>query len=227
MPVTKLDIELQRVVAAWLERSGMSAGKLGELALEDAGFVAELNRGRSPRLDAVDRLLGFMGIAPIGPRFCHEIEAFVIVTRFRPTLLGTRAVGKSSFVRELRSGTSPTLESTYRVRTWMHGFAKELDRIAIAWLVANDAPVPPYGLCAVFEPWTDDDRGLGTLDETTFLTGHEAATLLGLTPRTLEGYRVSGGGPAFHRFGSRVLYARYDLEAWVKAKRPRKVGSVA
>ena len=151
-PVTKLDIELQRVVAAWLERSGMSTRNLGELALEDAGFVTELSRGRSPRLDAADRLLGFMGIAPIGPRFRQEIEAFLIVTRFRPTLLGTRAIGQSSFVRELRSGTSPTLESTYRVRTWMHGFANELDRIAIAWVVANDAPAPPYGSARCSRP---------------------------------------------------------------------------
>ncbi len=83
MSVTKLDIELQRIIAAWLERSGMSAERLGELALEDAGFVAELNRGRSPRLDAVDRLLGFMGIAPIGPRFRQEVEAFLIVIRTR------------------------------------------------------------------------------------------------------------------------------------------------
>ena len=47
--MTKLDIELQRVIAAWLNRSGMSAEKLGELALEDAGFIAELNPGRSTR----------------------------------------------------------------------------------------------------------------------------------------------------------------------------------
>ena len=94
-------------------------------------------------------------------------------------------------------------------------------------MLANDTPVPPYGLHAVFAPWTDDDRGVGTLDETTFLTVCEAATLLGLTPRTLGGYRVSGGGPAFHRFGSRVLYARYDIKAWAKAKRPGKVASVA
>ena len=227
MSETKLDIELQRIIAAWLERSGMSAERLGELALEDAGFVAELNRGRSPRLDAVDRLLGFMGIAPIGPRFRQEVEAFLIVIRTRPSALGAKAVGKSSFVRELRSGTSPTLESAYRARTWMHGFADDLDRTAIAWLLANDAPTPPYGLCAVFAPWTDDDRDVGKLDETTFLTVRETAALLGLSPRTLDGYRVTGDGPAFHRFGSRVLYARFDVEAWVKAKRRPRVSSVA
>ena len=227
MPVTKLDIELQRVIAAWLKRSGMSAENLGQLALEDTGFVAELNRGRSPRLDVVDRILDFMGISPIGERFRQEVEAFLIVTRTRPTTLGTKAVGKSSFVRELRGGTSTTLESAHRVRTWMRGFADELDRAAIAWLLANDAPTPPYGLQAVFAPWTDDHRGVGRLDESTFLTVRETAALLGFSPRTLDGYRVTGDGPAFHKFGSRVLYARFDLEAWVRAKRPRSVSSVA
>ena len=227
MPVTKLDIELQRVIAAWLKRSGMSAEVLGELALEDAGFVAELNRGRSPRLDVVDRILGFMGIAYIGPRFRQEVEAFLIVTRTKPTALGTKAVRKSSFVRELRGGTSPTLESVHRVRTWMHGFADELDRTAIAWLLANGAAAPPYGLHAVFAPWTDDDRGVGKLDERTILTVRETAALLGLAPRTLNGYRVTGDGPPFHKLGTRVLYARFDLEAWLKAKRRRRVSSVA
>ena len=226
MPVTKLDMELQRAIAAWLKRSGMSAENLGERAIEDAGFVAELNCGRSPRLDVADRVLGFMGIAPIGPRFRQEIEAFFIVTRTKPTVLGTKAVGKSSFVRELRGGTSPTLESAHRVRTWMHGFADDLDRTAIAWLLANGATTPPYGLQAIFAPWTEDDRGVGTLDERTFLTVRETAALLGLAPRTLDRYRVTGDGPAFHKFGSRVLYARFDLAAWVNAKR-RRVSSVA
>lgn len=227
MPVTKLDIELRHVIAAWLERSGMSARNLGTLALEDAGFVAELNRGRSPRLDVADRILGFMGIAPIGGRFREEVEAFLIVTRTEATALGTKAVGQSSFVRELRSGSSPTLESVHRVRTWMRGFADELDRPAIAWLLANDATAPPYGLHAVFVPWTYDDRGMGKLDQRTFLTVRETAALLGLAPRTLNGYRVTGDGPAFHKLGTRVLYARFDLEAWVKAKRRRRVSSVA
>ena len=60
-----------------------------------------------------------MGIAPIAPRFRQEIEAFLIVTRFRPTLLGTRAVGNSSFVRELRSGMSMRLDTADRVLQFM------------------------------------------------------------------------------------------------------------
>ena len=47
-----------------------------------------------------------------------------------------------------------------------------------------------------------------------YLTNNEAATFLRLSPRTLEKNRVIGGGPRFHKFGRRVLYAISDLEAW-------------
>lgn len=47
-----------------------------------------------------------------------------------------------------------------------------------------------------------------------FLTNDEAANFLRLSPRTLEKNRVIGGGPRFHKFGRRVLYAVADLEAW-------------
>ena len=47
-----------------------------------------------------------------------------------------------------------------------------------------------------------------------YLTNEEAATFLRLSPRTLEKNRVIGGGPRFHKFGRRVLYAIADLEAW-------------
>ena len=58
---------------------------------------------------------------------------------------------------------------------------------------------------------------MGT-DEAGFLDTRRAAAWLGLSHRTLEGYRVSGRGPAFHRFGNRVRYRRSDLGAWA-AKR--------
>ncbi|UTW08203.1 helix-turn-helix domain-containing protein [Pseudomonas benzenivorans] len=47
-----------------------------------------------------------------------------------------------------------------------------------------------------------------------YLTNHEAAAFLRLSPRTLEKQRVIGGGPRFHKFGRRVMYALTDLEAW-------------
>ena len=213
-----IESEFRDAISVWLTRSAVSGKKLGELALDDPEFVADLNDGTSPGLDAVDRVLRFMDIAPIGPRFRREIEAFLIVTRTEPALLGTRAVGKSSFVRELRSGASPTLDSVARVRSWMHGAADDFHRTGIAWLLASDVTVPPYGLGAAFPPWTDDDEQIPKIDEGTFLTPREAATVVGLSPAALQSYRISGDGPAFHKFGRRVLYARFDLDVWAKAR---------
>jgi len=47
-----------------------------------------------------------------------------------------------------------------------------------------------------------------------YLTNSEAAAFLRLSPRTLEKQRVIGGGPRFHKFGRRVMYALADLESW-------------
>jgi len=52
-----------------------------------------------------------------------------------------------------------------------------------------------------------------------YLSTREAANWLGLSPRTLDRYRVSGDGPAFHRFGSRVRYLAADLDDWAAARR--------
>jgi excisionase family DNA binding protein len=51
-----------------------------------------------------------------------------------------------------------------------------------------------------------------------YLTTREAAGLLRLSHRTLEKHRVIGGGPRFHKFGRRVLYALEDLESWANAR---------
>ena len=42
---------------------------------------------------------------------------------------------------------------------------------------------------------------------------------LSLSPRTLDRYRVSGNGPAFRRFGSRVRHLAEYPETWVSARR--------
>ena len=51
-----------------------------------------------------------------------------------------------------------------------------------------------------------------------YLTNDEAAAFLRLSPRTLEKQRVIGGGPRFHKFGRRVMYALADLQAWADAR---------
>lgn len=45
----------------------------------------------------------------------------------------------------------------------------------------------------------------------------EAADRLGLSPRTLQAWRVSGGGPVYRKIGRRVAYAVPDLVAFVDA----------
>ena len=55
--------------------------------------------------------------------------------------------------------------------------------------------------------------------EPEFMDTRRAAVCLGLSHRTLEGFRVSGGGPDFHRFGNRVRYRRSDLDAWAAKRR--------
>ena len=46
----------------------------------------------------------------------------------------------------------------------------------------------------------------------------EAARLVGMSPRTLEGYRHRGGGPAYHVVGGRaVRYEPTKLMEWAKA----------
>ena len=204
--MTMLDGEFERVIAAWLKRSKISDKMLGSLVLDDPHFVSDLKRGRPPQLDEADRVLHFMGIAPIGPRFRREVEAFLTVTRTKPTTLGTKAVGRPAFVRELKTGMSPTLESG------PSGEVVDARLLPMNRTVSpsrgssqSDAAVPPYGLHAVFAPWTGDERRVGRLDERTFLTVSEAATLLGLSKgnaHPIPGGRQGTGVPTGSGTGS-------------------------
>jgi predicted DNA-binding transcriptional regulator AlpA len=47
----------------------------------------------------------------------------------------------------------------------------------------------------------------------------EAAAYCGSSKSTLEKLRVYGGGPAFIKMGSRVVYDVADLDAWLAARR--------
>ncbi len=49
---------------------------------------------------------------------------------------------------------------------------------------------------------------------THYVRTHEAARLLGISPRPLEKYRCHGSGPTFRKLGGRVVYAIDDLDAW-------------
>lgn len=56
---------------------------------------------------------------------------------------------------------------------------------------------------------------------THYLSAVEAANYLGISPKTLAKWRLSGSGPIFRRFGRRRLYHREDLEAWASARKAR------
>jgi hypothetical protein len=55
-----------------------------------------------------------------------------------------------------------------------------------------------------------------------YLTPKEAAKVVHLSPRTLEGMRHRGDGPPYAKLGAgqsaRILYRRADLDAWVASQ---------
>lgn len=48
---------------------------------------------------------------------------------------------------------------------------------------------------------------------------HQAARKLGVSPRTLEKWRITGDGPPFIKVGRRVVYRQCDLDEWLQAHR--------
>ncbi|MDE0051669.1 MAG: helix-turn-helix domain-containing protein [Rhodospirillales bacterium] len=54
-----------------------------------------------------------------------------------------------------------------------------------------------------------------------YLSTREAAEHVGLAPRTLDRYRITGGGPVYHLFGTAVRYLREDLDHWATTRRRR------
>lgn len=56
-------------------------------------------------------------------------------------------------------------------------------------------------------------------DDEKFFTTQEVASLLRVTPRTLERWRAAGEGPPSITMGGLIRYQRSDLDAWIKANR--------
>ena len=56
-------------------------------------------------------------------------------------------------------------------------------------------------------------------DNICFIKTAQVASIVGLSPRTLESYRTRGGGPAFYVFGSVVRYLLSDVLKWAAARR--------
>ena len=216
-----LDERLRRTVAAWRARHGVSARRFGTEALGDPGFVDSQMRGRSLRLATADRVLAHMGYPPLGPLLRGEVEAFLAVSGTKLAILGEEAAGNPSFVGRLRRGMSPQLATFDRVRAWMAANASEDEFLAIRERLADVAdPFAGTGDAAGGPPEGAGGEGKGDpRTNENYLDTREAAAWLGLSPKTLERYRVSGEGPDFQRFGARVRYLLADIEAWASARR--------
>jgi excisionase family DNA binding protein len=57
-----------------------------------------------------------------------------------------------------------------------------------------------------------------------YLTTPQAAAYLGISPRTLEDWRLTGFGPSFMKLGRRVLYRMQDLLDFIEARLRRNTG---
>ena len=217
-----LALQFREAVQAFLERTGTPPARLGADALGDPSFVLRLMRGRIPQLDTADKVLAFIGEAPAGPAFRTEVEAFIEITGTKAYVLGLDAAGDPSFVARLRRGVSPRLDTVARVRAWMAARCTAAERAPIEALVAGKRCPPRRSKTTDRGPSPINSKEGGTSmsgQTTRYLGTREAAAFLGLSPRTLDRYRVTGEGPAFHKFGSRILYAQSDLEEWAAARR--------
>lgn len=65
-------------------------------------------------------------------------------------------------------------------------------------------------------------KGFADLDPELHIDEKRAAEYLGISPKTLQGYRVKGGGPEYRKIGERsVRYKVADLIKWAESKKRR------
>ena len=58
----------------------------------------------------------------------------------------------------------------------------------------------------------------GPFPKDDFMSPNDVATFLGLSPRTLERFRLEGRGPAYFKFGRIVRYRRAETLKWAEAQ---------
>ena len=227
-----LDARFLRAIEVWCARNGMSAGAFGAAVYRDRGFVASLRDGRSARLRTVDRALAVMGELPAGPAFLREVEAYLVVTGVKRSLLGREATGNPSFVAQLLGGVSPKLATVEAVRAAMKAHASPAEWREIRALAGAMPTILTGARLPFLEPPARlEHRGPGPdrparREKRGYVDTREAAERLGLSPSTLARYRITGAGPRYYRFGGCVRYRGDDLEAWAAGRGGRRNGRV-
>lgn len=225
--------DIRAKVSAYLERTGMPDEEFGKRVLGRPQFVEQFAGQQTMTLETADRLLRFLGEAPIGPVFRREVEAFLEVTAIRPAKLSTDAAGYPWFVGTLEERGSARLSAVERVRAWMVQTATPSQRAVIArMLEGSGSTIFNDGASTSMQgerrerttsPASDADKDAPDHapedHRQLFLTTKEAAAFLRLTTRTLDRFRAAREGPAYCRFGNRVYYARADLLTWVWSQR--------
>ncbi len=209
---------LRNAVKAFIERRKLSPSRVGRLLFGNPSFVRVLLGGRSPRLDTADRVLGFIGLEPIGPRFRREVDAYLTVTRAKATTVSEEAVKNRSFIRRLRNGSSPRLKTVDRMRAWMkrNASAEEWRMIeAAAGEEPRDEEVEGEDAAS---PASEEKPAEPEEAKPLYWTVAELAKVLRMSRSTLDRYRLDGVGPRYRKTRGKVLYARADVEKWLEKR---------
>ena len=193
------DRTLRHLIMVYRKRERMSARRFGHIALGDRGFTSHrLKNGSSVGLNTADRVLAFMGEPPFGPWFRCEVETFIAITGSKAHWLGHYALNDPSFVSRLRRGASPRLSTVDRVPAWMGANLRVAEQLAIRGAVARRDGSPVGAKPQAHRTRLSGATGERTMnDHPEYLSTLEAASLLGVSARTLERFRVSGDGPPF------------------------------
>ena len=228
--MTDLMADIRAKVSDYLARTGMAEEEFGRRALGRPDFVGRLDVQRTMTLKTADRVLRFMGEAPIGPTFRREVDTFLEVTGTRPERFGIDAVGVPWFVQTLRTEESVRLAAVQQAREYIDRTVDPSQRAVIAGML-EDGGESTCG--AVASPVSQAERKKGKASRVPdtdaedpparhrreFLDTAEATALLRLARRTLVRYRAMGVGPANHRFHGRIAYTRTDLMNWALGRR--------
>ena len=210
--MTRSETALRHAIAAFLKTRGMTRTAFGQAAMNDPSFLCHLDAGRAPGLATADRLLAFMGLAPMGPAFRREVAVFLEITRIKRSEFGLAVTGSRSLAIRVLRGASLRLATVDRARAWMAAQANAEEARRIRERIGEGFPFAD-DIIEGEDAMSDDDND--------YIDTCAAAALLGLSRRTLDSYRVTGKGPEFRKLGSKVRYRRADVVDWAEARRRR------